>query len=41
VGESNWSARLEKTVAEMDKDPQLLHKAKMFASLVKATQREP
>ncbi len=41
VGESNWSARLEKAVTELDKDPQLLRKAQMFKRIVKATQRDP
>jgi len=36
VGESNWSARLEKTVAEMNKDPQLLRKTQMFKRIVQA-----
>ena len=41
VGESNWSARLEKTVAELDKDRQLLRKTQLFTRMVKATHREP
>jgi 4-alpha-glucanotransferase len=39
VSEGNWSYRLDKTVAELDKDPQLLHKTQMFAKLVKESQR--
>jgi 4-alpha-glucanotransferase len=41
VGESNWSARLEKTVTELDKDRQLLRKTQLFKRMVKATQRDP
>jgi len=41
VGESNWSARLEKTVGELDQDPQLLRKTQMFKRIAKATQRVP
>lgn len=41
VGDSNWSARLEKTVADLDKDPQLLPKIRTFERIVKATQRHP
>lgn len=37
VGGSNWSARLERTVAELDRDP----KIEMFARLVKESQRRP
>jgi len=39
VGASNWSARMERTVAELDKDPQSLTKAQMFARLMKETHR--
>ena len=39
VGESNWSARLEKTVAELDKDPDLLAKTQLVERLVKETGR--
>ena len=31
----------DKTVAELDKDPHLLHKTQMFAKLVKETHRQP
>jgi 4-alpha-glucanotransferase len=41
VSEGNWSYRLEKTVAELDKDPNLLHKTQMFAKLVKESHRQP
>ena len=41
VSEGNWSYRLDKTVAELDKDPHLLHKTQMFAKLVKETHRLP
>jgi len=41
VGESNWSARLERPVSELDKDPQLLRKTQMFERLVKAADRLP
>ena len=41
VGDSNWSARLGKTVADLDKDPQLLPKTQTFERIVKATQRHP
>jgi 4-alpha-glucanotransferase len=39
VTEGNWSYRLEKTVKELDKDPQLLQKTQMFSRLVKASHR--
>jgi 4-alpha-glucanotransferase len=39
VSESNWTCRLDKTVAELDNDPHLLHKTQMFAKLVKETHR--
>ena len=41
VSEGNWSYRLDKTVAELDKDPHLLHKTQMFAKLVKESRRMP
>lgn len=41
VSEGNWSYRLDETVAELDKDPHLLHKTQMFAKLVKETHRLP
>ena len=41
VSEGNWSYRLDKTVAELDKDPHLLHKTQLFAKLVKETHRLP
>jgi 4-alpha-glucanotransferase len=41
VSEGNWSYRLDKTVAELDQDPQLLHKTEMFTKLVKASHRQP
>jgi 4-alpha-glucanotransferase len=41
VSEGNWSYRLDKTVAELDKDPHLLHKTQMFAKLVKESHRQP
>jgi 4-alpha-glucanotransferase len=41
VGESNWSARLEKTVAELDKDPQLFRKTHLFERLMKVADRLP
>ena len=41
VGASNWSARLDKPVDELDKDPQLHAKAQMFARLIKETHRHP
>ena len=39
VSEGNWSYRLEKTVEELDKDPQLLRKTQMFTRLIKETHR--
>ena len=41
VNEGNWSYRLEETVGELDKDPQLLRKTQMFARLIKETHRLP
>ena len=41
VGTGNWSARLEKPVAELDKDRQLLAKTQMFEKLVKDGHRHP
>jgi 4-alpha-glucanotransferase len=41
VTEGNWSYRLGRTVAELDRDPVLLHKAGMFTRLVKETHRLP
>lgn len=41
VGAGNWSARLEKTVAELDQDPQFLHKVQAFTKLVKLSNRKP
>jgi 4-alpha-glucanotransferase len=41
IGAGNWSYRLEKTVAELDKDAHLLHKTKMLARLVKESHRHP
>jgi 4-alpha-glucanotransferase len=41
VNEGNWSYRLEKTVAELDNDPHLLHKTQMFAKLVRESRRLP
>ncbi len=41
VGTSNWSARLEKTVTELDKDQKLLTKAQMFERLMKESHRHP
>ncbi len=41
VSEENWSYRLDKTVDELDNDPQLLHKTRMFAKLVNESQRLP
>lgn len=41
VSEGNWSYRLDKTVAELDQDPHLLHKTEMFTKLVKASHRQP
>ncbi|MGD0651170.1 MAG: 4-alpha-glucanotransferase [Verrucomicrobiia bacterium] len=39
VAASNWSARLEKTVAELDKDAHLFHKTQSFERLVKESSR--
>ena len=39
VAESNWSVRLDKTVAELDKDPDLLAKTQMVERLVKESRR--
>ena len=39
VTEGNWSYRLEKTVAELDRDPHLRSKAEMFARLIKESHR--
>jgi 4-alpha-glucanotransferase len=41
VNAGNWSARLERPVADLDKDPHLHAKAQMFARLVKASRRQP
>jgi 4-alpha-glucanotransferase len=41
VSEGNWSYRLDKTVAELDEDPQLLHKTQIFTKLVKESHRQP
>jgi 4-alpha-glucanotransferase len=41
VSEGNWSYRLDKTVAELDQEPHLLHKTQMFARLVRETHRLP
>jgi 4-alpha-glucanotransferase len=41
VSEGNWTYRLAKTVAELDQDPQLLHKTQLFTRLVKETHRLP
>jgi 4-alpha-glucanotransferase len=41
VAEGNWSYRLDKTVAELDQDPHLLYKTRMFTKLVKETHRLP
>jgi 4-alpha-glucanotransferase len=39
VAESNWSVRLDETVAELDKDPDLLAKTQMVECLAKETGR--
>ena len=39
IAETNWSARLDKTVAELDRDPYLLAKTQMLERLVKETRR--
>ena len=41
VAESNWSARLDKTIAELDKDPGLLAKTQLVERLIKETRRHP
>jgi 4-alpha-glucanotransferase len=41
VNEGNWSSRLDKTVAELDRDPHLLAKTQMFSRLIKETHRLP
>jgi 4-alpha-glucanotransferase len=41
VSEGNWSYRLDKTVAEFEQDPHLLHKTQMFSRLVRETHRHP
>jgi len=41
VSEGNWTYRLDKTVAELDKDSHLLHKTRMFARIVDETHRLP
>jgi 4-alpha-glucanotransferase len=41
VSEGNWSYRLGKTVAELDRDPHLLRKTQMFSRLIKETHRWP
>jgi 4-alpha-glucanotransferase len=41
VGTSNWTARMEKTVAELDLDPPLVHQTQSFAQLVIASHRNP
>ncbi|HUJ11814.1 MAG TPA: 4-alpha-glucanotransferase [Verrucomicrobiae bacterium] len=40
VGTANWSARLDKTVSELDHDPQTLHKVQSFTKLVKESNRK-
>ena len=39
IAESNWTTRLDKTVAELDQDAQLLPKTQMFERLVKDAHR--
>ena len=41
VAESNWSARLDKTVADLDKDPRLFARAQLLERLIKETRRHP
>jgi 4-alpha-glucanotransferase len=41
VSEGNWSYRLNNTVAEFDREPQLLHKTQMFERLIHETHRAP
>lgn len=41
VSEGNWSWRLDRTVAELDRDPALAPKIQMFARLIKETHRHP
>jgi 4-alpha-glucanotransferase len=41
ITEGNWSYRLEKTVAELDLDPQLVQRTKMFTRLIKESHRAP
>ncbi len=39
IAESNWTTRLDKPVAELDQDPQLLHKTQLFERLITETHR--
>ena len=39
IAESNWTTRLEKTVAELDQDPRLFQKTQMLERLLKETHR--
>ncbi|MCG3149153.1 MAG: 4-alpha-glucanotransferase [Verrucomicrobiae bacterium] len=41
VSEGNWSYRLGKTVAELDREAHLLHKTQMFSRLIKEAHRLP
>jgi len=40
IGAGNWSYRLEKSVAELDKDPNLLRKTELFSRLVRDAHRQ-